>query len=254
MTAAHCMKSQNGSVAKFVSISVGHSNLNSDEIVDMFVEAIKIHPQFAYQWENDIALLKLSKELQFKKSIQPIDLPNQNYTDAILLDTSKTKLIVAGWGKAFQISEEEVKPYTEKGFNTTQSIEEFLKWHKKFTKKAESTTNLKFLELYYRTPEECIRVIKILLPCFGYGNANQLKRGTVCASGKVPEIQSACYGDSGAPLMRQDLVTGNFQVIGISSRVADGCSSVLSNVFTKGQLISKCPLGVIIWTKIPTKN
>ena len=23
---------------------------------------------------------------------------------------------------------------------------------------------------------------------------------------------------------------------------------------TKGQLISKCPFGVIVWTKIPTKN
>ena len=24
--------------------------------------------------------------------------------------------------------------------------------------------------------------------------------------------------------------------------------------FTKGQLISKCPFGVIVWTKIPTKK
>ena len=26
------------------------------------------------------------------------------------------------------------------------------------------------------------------------------------------------------------------------------------NLLTKGQLISKCPFSVIIWTKIPTKN
>ena len=237
MTAAHCVKSQNGNVAKFVRISAGHSNLNSDEIVDIVVETIKIHPQYAGKinlWENDIALLKLSKELQFKKSIQPIDLPNQNYTDAILLDTSKTKLIVAGWGRSFQIPEEEVKPFKDKGFNTTQSIKEFLEWHKNFTKKAKTTKNLKFLEFYYRTPEECIRVIKIMLPFFErYVNANKLKRGTICASGRVPEIQSACYGDSGGPLMRQDLVTGNFQVIGIASIVYSGCSTVLSNSFTK---------------------
>ena len=28
----------------------------------------------------------------------------------------------------------------------------------------------------------------------------------------------------------------------------------LCSVFTKGQLISKCPFGVIVWTKIPTKK
>ena len=26
------------------------------------------------------------------------------------------------------------------------------------------------------------------------------------------------------------------------------------NDLAKGQLISKCPFGVIVWTKIPTKN
>lgn len=236
MTAAHCVKSRNGSVAKFVKISAGHSNLNSDEIVNIVVETIKIHPQYAGKinlWEYDIALLKLSEELQFKKSIQPIDLPNQNYTDPILLDTSKTKLIAAGWGLAYQISEEEVKPFKDQGFNTTQTIKEFLKWHKNFTKKAKTTKNLKFLELYYQTPEECIRVIKIMLPFIErIVNINKPIMGKICASGKVPEIQSTCFGDSGGPLMRQDLVTGGFQVIGIVS-TGSGCSSVLSNTFTK---------------------
>ena len=264
MTAAHCVKSRNGIVAKFVRISVGHSNLNSNEIVDIVVEAIKIHPQYAGKitwWENDIALLQLSKELQFKKSIQPIDLPNQNYTDATLLDTSKTKLIVAGWGHAIQISEEEVKPYKDRGFNSTQNTQEFNSWFyqklmkkakttdkldllelyymsnwrekiQQFLKKAKTTNNLRFLELYYRNPDECIRLYKLGVSLFDeIENTNELKRGLICASGKIPEIQSTCSGDSGGPLMRQDMVTGDIQVIGIVS--TGWCSSVLPNSFTK---------------------
>ena len=28
----------------------------------------------------------------------------------------------------------------------------------------------------------------------------------------------------------------------------------IDKIYTKGQLISKCPFGVIVWTKIPTKR
>ena len=80
MTAAHCVKKENGNVAKRTIITLGHSNSNSDECLTVVVEAIKIHPQAfdktMRKWGNDIALLQLSKELQFKKLIQPIDLPN----------------------------------------------------------------------------------------------------------------------------------------------------------------------------------
>ena len=101
MTAAHCVSNRRGNVAKFAKISLGHSNMNSEEIVDIYAASIKIHPQALNEnariWENDIALLLFSNELPFSNSIQPISLPNQIYTDAILLDTSKTKLIAAGW-------------------------------------------------------------------------------------------------------------------------------------------------------------
>ena len=237
MTAAHCVKKENGNIATRTVITLGHSNFNSDECLTVVVEAIKIHPQAfnetTRKWGNDIALLQLSKELQFKKSIQPIGLPNRNYTDAILLDTSKTKLIAAAWGRSFQISEEEVKPYKDKGFNTAQKIKEFYKWHKKFLKKAKRTNNLKFLELYYRNPEECIRIRKIRFPLFEKNvNTDELKSGIICASGKVPEIQSTCHGDSGGPLMRQDMDTGDIQVIGIITN-GFGCSSIVPNLFTK---------------------
>ena len=237
MTAAHCVKKENGNIAKRTVIILGHSNFNSDECVAVVVEAIKIHPQAfnktTRKWGNDIALLQLSRELKFKKSIQPIDLPNRNYIDTILLDTSKTKLIAAAWGRSFQISEEEVKPYKDKVFDTAQKIKEFYRWHKKFLKQARRTNNLKFLELLYHNPEECIKIWKIMFPLFRKNiNIDELKRGVICATGKVPEIQSICHGDSGGPLMRQDMETGNIQVIGIITN-GFGCSSVVPNSFTK---------------------
>ena len=49
-----------------------------------------------------------------------------------------------------------------------------------------------------------------------------------------------------------------FQVIrDLISEIPDGyegTKTIIDYVVVKGQLISKCPFGVIIWTKIPTKN
>ena len=87
--------------------------------------------------------------------------------------------------------------------------------------------------MYYRNPEECIKIWKIVFPIFRKNvNTDELKRGIICTTGKVPEIQSTCHGDSGGPLMRQDMETGNIQVIGIITNGL-GCSSVVPNSFTK---------------------
>ena len=91
MTAAHCVRN-----TKFAKISLGHSDMNSEEIVDIYAASIKIHPQALNEntriWENDIALLLFSNELPFSNSIQPISLPNQIYTDAILLILARQNL------------------------------------------------------------------------------------------------------------------------------------------------------------------
>ena len=250
MTAAHCVRNKCGNVAKFAKIYFGHSNLNSEEIVDIYAAFIKIHPQAFNSttrlWENDIALLLFSNELPFSNSIQPISLPNQNYTDAILLDTSKTKLIAAGWGRKFQksLKDRPIVPggarYTgvtgsvgsagvaggtmfksnkKKGCKSTQNIKKSNNWLiQQLRRNAKSTNNLQFLELYYRTPEDSIGIKRYIFPNFDkFTNINEQKRSTIWASGKVPRSQSTCKGDSGGPLMRQDMETGNIQVIGIIS-------------------------------------
>ena len=37
-------------------------------------------------------------------------------------------------------------------------------------------------------------------------------------------------------------------------KVIDHCSELIKSTEDRGQLISKCPFAVIVWTKIPTKN
>ena len=196
--------------------------------------------------ENDIALLLFSNELPFSNSIQPISLPNQNYTDAILLDTSKTKLIATGWGRQFQKSLKD-RPIVLRGKrgardtrvtggvggaifkpNNSTLIQRF--------RNAKSTNNLHFLEFYYRTPEDSIGIRRYTFPKI-FANINEQKRSMIFASGKVPRSQSTCKGDSGGPLMRQDMETGDIQVIGIISGGkpygSNDCSSINPNHFTR---------------------
>ena len=76
-------------VSVFIS---GHANASSEMAVKTGVKSILVHPHFNYQEENrknftfdhDIALLRLSKDLQFSNKIQPIALPSENHTDSQL--------------------------------------------------------------------------------------------------------------------------------------------------------------------------
>ena len=244
MTAAHCVRNKGGNVAKFAKIYFGNSNLNSEEIVDIYAAFIKIHPQAFNEatriWENDIALLLFSNELPFSNSIQPISLPNQNYTDAILLDTSKTKLIATGWGRQFQKSLKD-RPIVPRGGGGARyaGVTEGVganNWLIQRFRNAKSTNNLHFLEFYYRTPEDSIGIRRYIFPKI-FANINEQKRSMIFASGKVPRSQSTCKGDSGGPLMRQDMETGDIQVIGIISGGkpygSNDCSSINPNHFTR---------------------
>ena len=102
LTAAHCaeqdpwwwpiklLKPSN------VFVTFGHSDLGN--AMNMSVKSILIHPNYGWkmgQWYNDLALLKLSNDLEFNDAIQPISLPSLNYTKYDLLFE---ELIFAGYG------------------------------------------------------------------------------------------------------------------------------------------------------------
>lgn len=71
----------------------------------MSVKSILLHPN----WDNDLALLKLSNDLEFNDAIQPISLPSLNYTKYDLLFE---ELIFAGYGS--QKGESAICPYGKK--------------------------------------------------------------------------------------------------------------------------------------------
>ena len=64
-------------------------NTSSDLAMKTGVKSILLHPQYdrqeklekTFAADNDIALLKLSKELDFNERVQPIALPNEKLTD-----------------------------------------------------------------------------------------------------------------------------------------------------------------------------
>ena len=86
MTAAHCLFNSKRELVKEISILIGHSDISSSLIKKQRVESILIHPQNGNKkYYNDVALLRLSKDLEFDNSVQPIALPKNGITGDLLL-------------------------------------------------------------------------------------------------------------------------------------------------------------------------
>ncbi|GJQ74219.1 hypothetical protein Trydic_g19126 [Trypoxylus dichotomus] len=105
LTAGHCIKDRN---VKLVNVVLGEHNTSSP--IDCFykscapepkvirIEKIIEHPGWTDgrpQFYDDIALLRLSEDVEFSNFIQPICLPSPRSVPAW-----STKLTVAGWGTA----------------------------------------------------------------------------------------------------------------------------------------------------------
>ena len=86
MTAAHCLFNSKRELVQEISILMGHSDVSSPLIKKQKGESILIHPEFGNKkYYNDVALLKLSKDLEFDHSVQPIGLPRNGITGDLLL-------------------------------------------------------------------------------------------------------------------------------------------------------------------------
>ncbi|XP_051860270.1 serine protease grass-like isoform X7 [Drosophila albomicans] len=96
LTAAHCFTNQ-----ELLYVRLGEHNISQQidcKIEDIGIERIFVHEKYSHETgHNDIALVKLSKDVEFRESIMPICLP----TSEILQQRVNTLqgFRVTGWGK-----------------------------------------------------------------------------------------------------------------------------------------------------------
>ncbi|OXA40890.1 CUB and peptidase domain-containing protein 1 [Folsomia candida] len=90
VTAAHCAHS----APSGYTLSAGEHNINVTEGTEQVrqVTQINIHPNYlSYQYENDIALMRVSPPFEFNEYVQPVVIPNVNFAPTTLAT-------VTGWG------------------------------------------------------------------------------------------------------------------------------------------------------------
>ena len=202
ITAAHCVSRIEETYNDELFIYMGHSDLASSYIRKEKVKSILIHPQYINTITyNDIALLRLSKDIEFNDFVFPIALPNEG----ISVDYDKL-MIAAGWGFSLDLT-------NEINFFKNQSI---------LVKEKQD-----FIIQRAVDPHNLMKLKMILSEC-----TKELDNGVneFCAAGrKQPIIQGTCNGDSGSPLMTKR--NGRIEIVGIASKShCFGSNNVFVNV------------------------
>ena len=204
ITAAHCVDHIDKYYNDELFIQMGHSDLKSSLIKKEKVKSILIHPQYidmshsynrstrTYEQTfdyNDIALLRLSKDIEFNNFVQPIALPNEG-----IIGDYDGLMIVAGWGLALDLKEK-IDFFKNESISFEEK-DDFIQW-----KRGAYQQNLMKLNM---TLSECSNHSTIP------GDI-----GFCTAGREEPSIQGVCNGDSGSPLMTK--INGQIQIIGIAS-------------------------------------
>ena len=270
LTAAHCVVERNepgpGSLVERrwsqIDVAIGHSTLNQSIWVK--VESKLIHPNYLRyhrkQWDHeesvtylqdlldhlisvanaDIALLKLSEDIKFNKKIQPIALPDEDFNETKYLDKSRSKFMVAGWGTTFDIPNDFYQIFRSEKWTLHKSKipkEKYLEhcwgesgWECEWDVKLMDADTLKVTEVdYIKLSNDASTYKKKRMPF------------QIRAMSTQPYIPGFCHGDSGGPLMKFDITSGKYEVVGIVSRFDEwrdpqgprGCLSSTPAVYTR---------------------
>ena len=246
LTAAHCVErgwsefSMGSDYGKKsgIFVAIGHSTLDKG-ISRLKVESKLIHPNYLSsfrkqheggifdRWhlvvEKDIALLKLSEDLKFNKEIQPIALPDEDFNETNYLDKSRSKFMVAGWGKGFDIPND-FYPLIKSGKSTLHKSkipkEKYLDFCIPEAGLPEGTMlkcddNIKMMDA------DTLKVTEVDYIEPSNDSSTYKKKNMpfkIRAMSTQPYIPGFCHGDSGGPLMKFDITSGKYEVVGIVSR------------------------------------
>ena len=261
LTAAHCVtrgwsEFSRGSEYKKTAILVriGHSLLQHARIVK--VKSKIIHPNYfkysyrdsilglIYLTNSDIALLELSEDLKFNEKIQPIVLPDEDFDETNYLNKSRSKFMVAGWGSTFDIPNDFYPLFKSDKWTLHKSKIPRQKYLK-FCGIPESNKS-KLLNNH----EKCEDNIKLMVPetlkvsevdYIKVGNDKKKKTPVqILAMSTKPYIPGPCFGDSGGPLMKLDVMSGKYEVVGIVASLGNfekqgplGCLGAQPAVYTR---------------------
>ena len=244
-TAAHCVKD------RWSEFNSGHEYSKKTAIfvnvgrhtITVKVKSKLIHPNFfmylhkdlSINWvyNNDIALLELSEDLIFNDKIQPIALPDEDFDEATYIDKERSKFMVAGWGKGFDIPDDFYDRQIWTLHKSKIPKEKYIK-PRGFQESIEG-------EAMFRTG--ILKVTAVDYIKLGNNSNNYKKKKMpfqIRAMSINPYIPGPCKGDSGGPLMKLDLTSGKYEVVGIVSTGDEfggigpkGCLGPMPDVYTR---------------------
>ena len=237
LTAAHCVERgwlefSSGSEYKKTAIvvGIGHSLLPHTRIVK--VKSKIIHPNYLKYFHrdnilrsivmnSDIALLELSEDLKFNEKIQPIQLPDEDFDETNYLDKSRSKFMVAGWGTTFDIPNDFYPLFKSDNWTVQKSKipkEKYLKFCG-IPKSIKCEDSIKLIK------PKTLKVTEVDYIKVGNDLSTYKKKKRpvqIRATSLEPYILGPCHGDSGGPLMKLDVISGKYEVVGIVSSSHEG--------------------------------
>jgi len=187
LTAAHCLFSlviMLDEPTLFLYVAIPRGGVTLEKAEKIRPSKILVHPYFHYESrDNDFAIIKLSRPVQFDDSIQPICLPNptDSYDDNFA--------VVVGWGFiSYQI-------------NT-----------------ANTTDTLQTLNVTTMTNQECQNKLTGYIQSTGDDNfPKKITSSMICAAHDSDPARSPCFGDSGGPLLTLNKEGSYYSQIGVVS-------------------------------------
>ena len=222
-------------------VRIGHSSLNHSIIVKL--KSKLIHPNyFKNSLRYDIALLELSEDLKFNKEIQPIALPDEDFNETNYLDKSRSKFMVAGWGLTFDIPND-FYPLVKLGKSTVHKSKIPKEKYLKYCGNPESVKCEDNIKLMGPDTLKVTEVDYIKLDKGSFNDKKEKNPLIIHAMSTKPYIPGTCTGDSGGPLMKLDVTSGKYEIIGIVSHSPfdenrgaqgpDGCLGSMPAVYTR---------------------